>query len=143
MSTLNFKTNVKTYDINGDKNRIISVNTTDYAILDRIKISLKNIEKLADEYKSKTVNNDDEANELFVTADKKIREQINFIFGSDVSTTVFGNVNCFSPCDDGSVLFENFINAIVPEIRKDISEAQNKQSKHIEKYTSQAKRFTK
>lgn len=143
MATLNFKTNVKTYDINGDKNRIISVNTTDYAILDRIKKSLKNIEKIADEYRTKTISNDDEANDLFVAADKRIREQINYIFGADVCDIVFGNVNCFSPCDDGSALFENFINAIVPEIRKDITEAQKKQSKHIEKYTAQAKRFSK
>lgn len=143
MENLSFKSNVKKYTINGDENCVVSINTTDYAILDRIKKSLKNIEKLSTEYKNKAVNNDDEANELFVSADKEIREQINYIFNSDVCTSAFGNTNCLSLCDDGSTLFENFVNCVIPIIRRDITEAQKKQSKHIEKYTSQAKKFSK
>lgn len=141
MENLNFKSNVKKYSLNGDENCVISVNTTDYAILDRIKKATKNIEKLADEYQEKKINNDDEANELFVETDKEIRNQINYIFNSDVCTMAFGNTNCFSLCDDGSALFENFINAIVPVIKSDIEAAQEKQNKRIEKYTSQAKKF--
>lgn len=143
MEKLNFKNNIKKYCINDDENCIISVNTTDYAILDRIKKSLNTIENLSEEYKNKKINNDDEANELFVSADLKIREQINYIFNSDVCTSAFGNTNCLSLCDDGSTLFENFINAVVPIIKKDIAEAQKKQEKHIERYTSQAKKFSR
>lgn len=141
MEKLNFKTNVKRYSLNDDESCVISVNTTDYAILDRIKKATKNIEKLAAEYQEKKINNDDEANELFVETDKEIRNQINYIFNSDVCTMAFGNTNCFSLCDDGSALFENFINAIVPVIKSDIEAAQGKQNKRIEKYTSQAKMF--
>lgn len=141
MENLNFKSNVKKYSLNGDENCVISVNTTDYAILDRIKKATKNIEKLAAEYQEKKINNDDEANELFVETDREIRNQINYIFNSDVCTMAFGNTNCFSLCNDGSALFENFINAIVPVIKSDIEAAQEKQNKRIEKYTSQAKRF--
>lgn len=141
MENLNFKSNVKKYSLNGDENCVISVNTTDYAIIDRIKKATKNIEKLAAEYQEKKINNDDEANELFVETDKEIRNQINYIFNSDVCTMAFGNTNCFSLCDDGSALFENFISAIIPVIRADIEAAQEKQSKRIEKYTSQAKKF--
>ncbi len=142
MQSINFKSNVKKYSINEDENCVISVSTTDYAILDRIKKSIKNMEKIADEYKNRTVNNDDEANEIFVSADEKIREQINYIFNSDVCTAAFGKTNCLSPCDDGSLLFENFVNAIVPVIKADITQAQEKQNKHVEKYTSQAKKFS-
>ena len=141
MESLNFKSNIKKYAINDDENCVISVSTTDYAILDRNKKAIKNIENLTAEYKEKKINNDDEANELFVSADKEIRNQINYIFNSDVCTMAFGNTNCFSPCDDGSVLFENFINAIVPVVKADIMAAQEKQNKRIEKYTSQAKKF--
>lgn len=141
MESLNFKTNVKTYSINNDESCLININTSDYAILDRIKKALKNIEKLTEKYKNKTVNNDTEANELFVEADIAIREQINYIFDSDICSKVFKNANCMSLCDDGSSLFENFINAIVPVIKKDIEAAQEKRNKHIEKYTYQAKGF--
>lgn len=143
MEKLNFKNNIKKYCINGNENCIISVNTTDYAILDRIKKSINIIESLSEEYKDKKINNDDEANEVFVSADLKIREQINYIFNSDVCTSAFGNTNCLSLCDDGSTLFENFINAVVPIIKKDITEAQKKQERHIERYTSQAKKFSR
>lgn len=143
MESLNFKTNIKTYCINDDASKAIAINTTDYAILDRIKKSLKSIEQIEQDYKDKTINNDDEANTLFVEADAKVRDQINYIFGSDVCSNAFGNVNCLSLCDDGSTLFENFLNAIVPIIRKDITNAQKKQSKRIDKYVLQAQQFSK
>lgn len=141
MENLNFKKNIKTYSLNNDENCIISIDTTDYAIIDRMKKSLKNIDKLSEEYKNKTAENDDEANDMFVDVDKKIREQINYIFKSDVCTSAFGETNCFSLCDDGSVLYENFINAVIPAIKNDITKAQAKHKKRIEKYTSQAKKF--
>lgn len=143
MEKLNFKTNVKRYSLNDDESCVISINTTDYAILDRIKKATKNIERLTEEYQEKKIDNDndDEANALFVETDKEIRKQINYIFNSDVCTMAFGNTNCFSLCDDGSALFENFINAVVPVIKSDIEAAQEKQNKRIEKYTSQAKKF--
>lgn len=143
MESLNFKTNIKQYAINGDESKVISVCTTDFAILDRIKRSLKSIDEISKNYENRTTDDSDEVNELFVSADRDIRGQINSIFNSDVCTMAFGNVNCLSLCDDGSYLFENFINAIIPIIHKDVTDAQAKQSKHVEKYVTQAKRFSK
>lgn len=143
MENIKFESGVKQYSINGDENAVISIRTNDYAILDRIKKALKNTEQISQEYKGKQVNSDDDANEIFVSADKKIREQINYIFNADVCSKAFGQANCLSPCDDGNVLFENFLNAIVPLIRSNISAAQKEQNKRIEKYTSQAKELKK
>lgn len=143
MENISFESGYKEYSINNDENAVIRVYTKDYGMLDRIKKSLKNIEKLAEEYKSRNITNNDEANDFFVEVDSKIRNEINTIFDSDVSSIVFGNTNCLSICNDGNLLFENFINAAIPVIRRDLQEGIKKNSKNVDKYVSQAKRFSK
>lgn len=140
MTSLKFDDGYKEYSINGDESRVIRINTTDFAIFDRIKKAMKQIDKIAKEYENVTPKNDDEANDLFVSADKKVREQINYIFDSDVSTVAFGNTNCFSIVfSNKQPLFYNFLNAIIPTIRSDIEKVMSKSNKNVAKYTSQLK----
>ncbi len=143
MNNLNFDTGYKEYSINGDESKVIRIDTTDYALFDRIQKVSKNIDKLSENYRNTKVETDEQANELFVKVDKDIREQINKIFGYDVSSVVFGITNCMSITKSGHMLFENFLNALIPVIKNDMQEAVNKQNERVKKYTSQIPKATK
>lgn len=141
MQSLNFKTPLKTYAINDDENAVIKINTTDFGLIDRLKNLVERTGKIADKYKAMS---EDKLNiDAFIDFDKDIRKEIDYVLGEGVSKSAFGNVNCLSICDDGSMIFENFLNCVVPVILNDVQTAVANRSKHIEKYTNQAKRLTK
>lgn len=141
MQSLNFKTTLKTYTINDDENAVIKINTTDFGLIDRLKNLVERTGKIADKYKAMS---EDKLNiDVFIDFDKDIRKEIDYVLGEGVSQSAFGDVNCLSICDDGSMIFENFLNCVVPVILDDVQTAVANRSKHIEKYTNQAKRLTK
>lgn len=141
MQSLNFKTPIKTYAINNDENTVIKINTTDFGLIDRLKNLVERAGKIADKYK--TMSEDKLNIDVFIDFDKDIRKEIDYVLGEGVSQSAFGNVNCLSICDDGSMIFENFLNCVVPVILDDVQTAVANRSKHIEKYTNQAKRLTR
>jgi hypothetical protein len=141
MQSLNFKTPLKTYAINNDENTVIKINTTDFGLIDRLKNLVERAGKIADKYK--TMSEDKLNIDVFIDFDKDIRKEIDYVLGEGVSQSAFGDVNCLSICDDGSMIFENFLNCVVPVILDDVQTAVANRSKHIEKYTNQAKRLTK
>lgn len=143
MKSLNFDTGVNEYLINGDESKVIRIDTTDFALFDRAKKASEIIDKLSNDYRNADVKTDEQANEIFVKADKDIREQINYIFGYDVSTVVFGITNCVSVTKSGHMLFENFLNAVIPVIKEDMQEAMKKQNERVNKYTSQVHKVKK
>lgn len=145
MSTLNlnFDTGVRTFTINNDPNRVIQINTTDLGILERLEKAQKNLENLQKEAEIKQASNTDGLQySILGEIDKAIREQINYIFGSDVSTPAFGTAYCFSTCN-GSPIFENFLNALIPEIEKDVTAESKKTQANISKYTNQLPQLSK
>lgn len=141
MQSLNFKTPIKTYAINNDENTVIKINTTDFGLIDRLKNLVERAGKIADKYK--TMSEDKLNIDVFIDFDKDIRKEIDYVLGEGVSQSAFGDVNCLSICDDGSMIFENFLNCVVPVILNDVQTAVANRSKHIEKYTNQAKRLTR
>lgn len=138
MDNLNFDVGYKEYSINGDESRILRIKMTDYAIFDRFTKAMKQIDKIAKEYENSTANTFDEANNLFVSVDRKIRKQIDFIFDGDVSDIIFGNTNCISIAG-GKPVFQNFLEVILPSIKKDIGVEQQKIAEKVHKYTSKVK----
>lgn len=141
MQSLNFKTPLKTYAINDDENAVIKINTTDFGLIDRLKNLVERAGKIADKYK--TMPEDKLNIDVFIDFNKDIRKEIDYVLGEGVSQSAFGDVNCLSICDDGSMIFENFLNCVVPVILDDVQTAVANRSKHIEKYTNQAKRLTR
>lgn len=138
MNNLSYNVGYKEYSINGDESRILRIKMTDYAIFDRFTKAMKQIDKIAKEYENSTANTFDEANNLFVSVDKKIRKQIDFIFDGDVSDIIFGNTNCISIAG-GKPVFQNFLEAILPSIKKDIGVEQQEIAEKVHKYTSKVK----
>ena len=132
MQNINFDDGFKTYVLNNDESKIIKVNVTDFGIVDRFEKVKKDLEHLADKT---TLSQSTDESEMQQT-DRIIREKINYIFGSDVSSAAFGSVYCFSP-SNGMPVFVNFINAVMPVIEKEMKIETDKMQLNIDKYTSQ------
>lgn len=141
MPSLVFNKGYKEYDINGDKSRIIRVPTSDWNILQRI-AQLRG--KIADKVSALgTVSGDAGFDAVMQTLDKverEVRAELDAAFGSAVSETAFGDINCLSFAG-GKPIVLNFLEAILPEIRRDLeAEAQQADAK-VEKYTEAVKAF--
>lgn len=139
MKSLNFKSALKTYAINGDESNVIKVNTADVGIFER---AAKAQNFLADvRSKAEEIENGDKKNAIEVISelDKQVREQLNFIFGTDVSTPAFGTMNCMTFVD-GVPVFVGFLNALLDEITADVAAEQKKAENNIAKYVNQVKR---
>lgn len=136
MKSLNFNTNIKKYMINNDENNVISVNTADMGIFERVKKSQQLFADVQEKYKEA-----EKANmiEIMSELDRQVRQQINYIFGSDVCANAFGTANCISFCN-GIPMFVGFLNALLIEVREDMQAEQKKSMENVEKYTSQVKK---
>ena len=143
MNNINFDTHLKTFTLNNDPNKVIQINTADLGIIERLEKAQKKLEKLQKDAENKqNLITDGLQYSILGEIDKEMREQINYIFGSDVSTPAFGTAYCFSPCN-GSPMFENFLNALIPEIEKDITAESKKVQANISKYTNQLPQLSK
>lgn len=142
MENIKFNSGYKEYSINNDETAVIKINTTDISIINRIDTGIKNLKRILNDFSA--LVREEQQDEKIISAiadlEKKSREQINYMFNSDVCTAAFGNMSCLSMCD-GQPICMNFIEAIVPIIKRDIEAEQQLSSKRIEKYTSQAKKF--
>lgn len=139
MPTLNFNKGYKEYDINGDDNSVIRVSTTDWNIIQRVS-ELRG--KLSERFKSLSDSGDnfqDVMNRLNMT-EREVRDEIDAAFGSPVSEAAFGNLNCLSFAG-GQPIALNFLEAILPEIRKDLEAETAQAVERAARYTDAAKRF--
>lgn len=131
MQTIKFDDGYKTYSINDDNSRTIRINLLDLNMKSRYEKATKVIEETVNKMKSVNVPSEDQLLEF----DTVIREQLNYVFGSDICTTVFGAANVLTPLESGKFLFESFVEAFVPMITKDSQAAINASNIHIEKRT--------
>lgn len=136
MKNLNVNIGIKEYSINGDTSRILRVNTTDINILTRLDKAETELMKIASQYEN---IGEKITVEVITDLDTKVREQVDYIFDGKVSDIIFGNTNCISVAG-GQPIFMNFLDVILPVIKSDIAEEQEKSEKKISKYTSQVKK---
>lgn len=125
---LNFDNGLKRYIINEDENVYIEFNPSDVSILTRLKEIMEKIEKKNIEFDSGEISPE--------KMEKEVRGYIDYMLNAPVSEKIFGKASCLSPCLNGKMLFMNFLDALAPALRKDISVAVKKTGQNIEKYTS-------
>lgn len=114
--------------INGDSERVIRIDPADYGIVQRVQDAKSALSAL---------DFGEDAAQNLIAADRAVREQIDRIFAAPVSDVVFGVANTLTPVDgDGTMLFEAFLQAIVPEIEAAIKDRQGKVSDRIKAYTA-------
>lgn len=139
MQKLVFDRGYKEYQIGDDENAVIRINTADVGILARLNEAVKNIEQIQKKYENAEKAENTDAIQLITECDKDIREQINYIFGSDVCTVAFGEINSLSLVG-GKPIFENFLEVLIPVMQADFESAQKISDEKVSKYTSQVKK---
>lgn len=124
-------------DIDGTLLGTLYVNPADIGIAARLEEARRAIQQLADGLAA------DAGVDQIIEADKLIREQINYIFGSDASSVFFKGVSALALLPDGSMVFEKVLQAAVPIIEdavgKAIKASQMRVQKHAGAYTNTAK----
>lgn len=132
---------LKEFTINGDKNRVIRFNPSDYSLLSRIDEVYKRLQTSEELKSTIEINNDGtpieylgKAAEAVNKANEFIKDCIDYLFDSKVSDIVFGNQSPLSSVK-GVPFYERFLNAAIPAIKEAIEEEREKSKKHIEKYT--------
>lgn len=117
----------------------IYVNPADFGIAARLEEARRAIQQLAD---GLAADADADVDKI-IEADKLIREQINYIFGSDASSVFFKGVSALALLPDGTMVFEKALQAAVPIIEdavgKAIKASQMRVQKHTGAYTNTAK----
>lgn len=129
MKSINYSTGYKTYALNGDEDNVIRINVSDFNILKRA----KEVQAFID-----TLGDFEPTPETLAELDAKLREKINYVFGTDVSSAAFGAVNCLSPVDDGRFLFQAFLEATIPVITEDIKKSGANMSSNVQSYIKKA-----
>lgn len=120
----------KTYDIkdtDGDLVGTIRFNPADPGIAGRLDEASRKIESLRG--KPVTPGN-------MLELDKAIRDQLDYAFGSPVSDVLFGGNSAVAYCDNGRLLLENVLDAILPVVKADIEAAQKASAARMEQYTA-------
>lgn len=124
MKSINFNSGIREYAINGDESNVIRV-PLDLNIMDRMVRIGSEVAEIAKQYASKKPTPAD-----FAQFDARVREKLNEAFGTDICTPAFGNINCLSPVDaDGTMLFQAFFDAFLPQFKADLEAAFPKQQK--------------
>lgn len=135
MKNINIDDGREAITINGDPNRTIYVQASDFNIKVRARQAQKNIGELLEELNAKNPETDEAFVDVLEEVDTKIREQINFIFNSDVSQTVFGACSPLMSLKSGKSYVEAFLDAILPELEKIAKKAAEASEKRIAKHT--------
>lgn len=131
---LKFDDGFREYAINGDENKIIRFNPTDYNIKKRATEAVEKIKAMAEKYESMGVD-DLTAEEVL---DTETRKMINYICGSDVCSVALGNTHAMTICGSAPI-YENFLNALIPLIESEVKAAQKKVSKKAKSYIDNVK----
>ena len=135
-NSINFDMGYKSYDINGDKDKVIRYIPGDANFINRYTEVMKNIETVGDEFKNADTSTIDKASEVSKAFDNKVRQLIDYLFDEPVSAIVFGNKSSVALGCDGMPLFQKFLTAFIPIIEKDIEQSRKESEKAIKKYTS-------
>lgn len=126
-------------DIDGTLLGTLYVNPADIGIAARLEEARRAIQQLADGLAADA----DAGVDQIIEADKLIREQINYIFGSDASSVFFKGVSALALLPDGTMVFEKALQAAVPIIEdavgKAVKASQKRVQKHVGVYLNTAK----
>lgn len=144
MARLQINTGAKNYEIEDEKTGkllgVITIYPNDINIAKRIEVAEKNIIALVNE--AEVLANDDTKKEEDIIKsiyelDVKVKKELDIMFNSDVSETVFKGLNCFN-LNNGKYFIERFLEMILPVITKELEASAKASNNRIDKYSSQA-----
>ena len=121
------------FRINGDSSKILELNTSDTSILKRLEEGYAELQK-----EMSKVSDLDPKDEGFTQKlediDKMMRDQIDYIFDSNVSEICASRGTMYDPCN-GKVTFEHIIDTLLGLYEKNINDEYSKIKKRVRKHT--------
>ena len=141
MQSINFNDGFKIFDINGNPDRTIRINTADIGILERLENSIDTLNGLVEKAKRTEKGQGNKKYAVLGEIDKSIKEQINYVFGSDVSTSAFGTACCFTFVK-GKPIFQNFLDAVIPIVEEDTKKGTEQMKAILDEYKNQLSKIT-
>ena len=121
------------FRINGDNDAILELNLSDLGIMERLENGYKNLQEIV-QGMSNISDKDDNFMTEFKKADKKMREQLDYIFDSNVSE-VCGKGGTMYDLKDGEFRFESILNALTSLYANNLNEEYKKMKARIQKHT--------
>ena len=154
---LNLSTKKK-FTLDGDPNRVIELDISDINIIDRATTAFRNIEKLQADWESlpipKNPNNEDDGETLndtvstiedfntqFAEIENKLKQELNYMFDSDIAGTIFEANSPFSMVN-GKFKFQQVVDVLMSlyenQIQSDVKKLNrqkvvNKTQRYIKK----------
>ncbi len=140
MSKLTLNTGVKTYDIEDENGKMlgtISIYPNDFNIGKRAREAQKKIAEYIDSAESIATGSDNDAIEQITEIDNNIKAQLDYLFNSDITGTVFKGLHCLNVTPDGKYFIERFLDMIIPVINSELDKSLKASQQRIDKYTGQ------
>ena len=149
MQNLEFNTGMIELAIQGDPNRVLRFNPTDehtvVGFLNLFKGAQQKISELAVEEGLlcapgnglSGLERTEKKNELWLGADKFLRDEIDKLFGQGTSEMVFGKLSSVALTSSGETVFMAFMSAMLPHITKDITVRNERIRSAVQKYKPQ------
>lgn len=119
MRSLDFDNGIRTFAINGDESNVIRVSVSDANMMTRYENAKTRLDEIAEKFRESDEGGDSLA-EALTLGDRELRSVIDCIFGDGTSEHAFGGVNCLSAVSGGRFLFEAFLEALIPEIAREV-----------------------
>ena len=134
MKELTVLTGVQEYRLNDVCT--VCFNPTDTAFVEKLFCAFETLDKKQDAYKAEVEKTADKK-EIFETArkmDAEMRDIVNDVFGVDVCTALFGDMNVYALAD-GLPVWANLMLAIMDEIDTAFARESKATNPRISKYT--------
>ena len=71
---------------------------------------------------------------------QEFRDQLDLTFASSISAVTFGNINPISPTKSGGLVYENFLDAVMPIIEKSFDSFAEAREKYTNQFKNRAQR---
>ena len=135
MKELSFDFGINEYDLDGKVT--VKFNPTDTTFLEKLSDSFAYLDLIQEEVKQSQEEITDEKDvfNLAKNLDTKMREIINALFGQDVCTPLFGEMNLFASAG-GLPVWANLMLAIADEVETAMEGELKKREARIQKYVA-------
>ena len=142
MAEIVFDTGVQEFKVNGG--RTIRFNPADIGFAETLYSVIAKVTDIDDERKRKTEKVQDYAKifDYNRSADNRMRETVDAVFGADFCKDVFGDIR-LSAMADGLSVIENFVLAVLDQMDESVTENLAKRDARIAKYTAKYAKYKK
>ena len=132
MKELNFDLGLNAYDLGGKVT--VRFNPTDVSFLEKLSESFAALDQIQEEVKREEFTDEKDVYNLAKNLDIRMREIIDALFGMDVCTPLFGEMNLFASAG-GLPVWANLMLAIADEVQDSMDSELKHREARIRKYT--------